>query len=79
MDEIIRGVVRGNTIELEHASQMEEGRVVEVVVRPLPFGAGDQRSEHTSAGMLADYPEMDAYLEEIQRERKSCGYREVQA
>jgi hypothetical protein len=79
MSEILQGVVHGKTIELDRSPQVEEGQVVEVVLRPISaperWGEGLRRC----AGALADDPEIDAILEEIERERKSAEFREIVA
>ncbi len=69
MTEIIRGTIHGKTIQLEENPGMGDGQKVEVVLRPQSsaktWGEGIRRS----AGSLADYPEMDAFLEEVQQQR----------
>lgn len=76
MTEVLHGVVHGNTIELERSPQVGEGQAVEVVLRPIaprePWGEGLRRC----AGALADDPEIDAILDDIERERKTARYRE---
>jgi hypothetical protein len=70
MTKIIHGIVRGKTIELDEDPGIVEGQEVEVqvkVVQPKKkWGEGILRS----AGGWADYPEMDAIMEQIQQERK---------
>lgn len=70
MAKAIHGKVHGKTIEFDEDLGIADGEEVEVVVRPAkpkrPWGEGIQRS----AGAWADYPEMDAVMEQIHRERK---------
>ncbi len=70
----IRGVARGSTIELESHPGLEDGREVEVMVRviepPRSWGAGI----FASAGCMADDPEFDAVMEEVQGCRKSARF-----
>jgi hypothetical protein len=70
MSRIIHGVVHGRTIELAEDPGVADGQQVEVVVKPLapakPWGEGIRRS----AGAWADYPEMDAVMEQIQQDRR---------
>jgi hypothetical protein len=85
MVKILRGVIRGRTIELEAEPGIEDGRRVEVVVRsktppgppPLwcPGGTG------TAAGMMAEHwtEDDDRILDEIERERQRPSTREVPA
>ncbi len=77
MGEVLHGIIRGKTIDLEKDPGIGDGREVEVVVRavssPRPWGEGIRGS----AGAFADYPEMDAAMEEIQLDRKQATYREA--
>jgi hypothetical protein len=72
MSSIIQGVVRGRTIELMTDPGIEDGQVVEVVVRvvkrPETWGEGLRRS----AGALADKwtEEDDRILEGLYQERR---------
>ena len=77
MSEVIHGVIHGKTIDLEEDPGIGDGRAVEVVVRPVspprPWGEGIR----SSAGAFADYPEMDAVMQEIQLQRKQATFRET--
>ncbi|MGE0538237.1 MAG: hypothetical protein AB7O68_24965 [Pirellulales bacterium] len=66
-NQILHGVIRGRTIELAEDAGLPDGQQVAVVVHVEPPTAGPRRS---AAGMLAQFPEMDAYLEEVLRERR---------
>ena len=70
MNKVLHGIVHGNTIELTEAPGVADGQKVEVVVKfsmpSRPWGEGIR----ASAGGWADYPEMDAIMEEIQQSRK---------
>ncbi len=70
MGEVIHGVIRGKTIQLDEHPGISDGQAVEVVLRPVspprPWGEGLKRY----AGALADSPEMDRAMEQIQSERK---------
>lgn len=70
MSKTIRGTVRGKTIEFEEDLGLTEGQAVEVQVKIVEptrkWGDGILRS----AGGWADYPEMDAIMEEIYQARK---------
>ena len=80
---LLRGVVRGRTVELDRDPGLEENRVVDVILRtkqlPGPPLAWKPGSTETAAGMLADTwtPEDDRILEEIYEERKRSTYREI--
>jgi hypothetical protein len=70
MNKILQGVVHGKTIELTEDPGIGEGQPVRIVLTVLEpnktWGEGIRRS----AGGWADYPEMDAIMEQIQRDRK---------
>ena len=78
MTEIIRGIIHGRTIELDRNPGIGDGQKVEVILRPersaQQWGEGIRRS----AGALADFPEMDAIMEEIQQERRRATLRGLQ-
>ncbi len=79
MTKVIRGKVRGTTIELAEDPGMAEGQEVEVSVRTVPAassqkpGNGLTRTE----GALANDPHWDAIMEVIYRERKTDTRREM--
>ena len=70
MSKIVRGKVRGKTIELDEDLGVAGGQEVEVQVRIVQparkWGEGILRT----AGALADDPEWDAIMEKIHQERK---------
>jgi hypothetical protein len=69
MNHILHGIVRGKIIELSHAIDLADGQEVELAIREAksikPWGEGIKQS----AGGWADYPEMDAIMERIRKER----------
>lgn len=71
MSKTIHGIVHGRTIELSEDPGVADGAEVEVVVKAAPqakaWGDGIRRS----AGGWANYPEMDAVMEQIQQDRRS--------
>jgi hypothetical protein len=70
MSQVIRGIIRGKTIELNEDPGLEEGGKVEVLVRPIRSGQKWGEGILRSAGGWADYPEMDAVMERIRQDRK---------
>ena len=68
---LTRGIIHGRRIELSDDLGLTDGQEVEVrvtiVARPRPWGEGILRS----AGGWADYPGMDAVLDQIQQNRKA--------
>lgn len=83
MNVVLRGIVRGRTVELDRDPGIEENRVVEVILRtrqlPGPPPAWEPGSTETAAGMLAGAwtPEDDRILEEIHEERQRSAFREI--
>jgi hypothetical protein len=83
MNIVLRGVVRGRTVELDRDPGIEEHRMVDVILRskqlPGPPPAWQPGSTETAAGMLADSwtPEDDRILEEIYDERQRSKFREI--
>ena len=80
MTQLIHGVVRGRTIELDREVGVPEGQEVEVAVRTIgtpsgqePWGTGLRRC----AGALAGIPGLDEDMEEILREPRKVRFREV--
>jgi hypothetical protein len=70
-NKVLRGVVHGNVIELEGDAGIADGECVEVVIRRVvpecrQPGEGFLRTE----GALADDPEWDSIMEEIQQSRR---------
>ena len=70
MSTVIHGVVHGNTIELKEPPGVPDGQEVEVFVRPVEPGRSWGEGILRSAGALADDPDWDRIMAEIQRERK---------
>jgi len=68
---IVKGVIRGKTIELDREPGLPDGQVVSVVLRPaLPPGEGLRRS----FGAWADGgKQLDKFLDEIYRDREDQG------
>jgi hypothetical protein len=75
MVKILRGVIHGRMIELEETIDIEDGRMVEIIIRSkkLPGPPPGWRSgiTETAAGLLAEHwtEEDDRILEEIERDR----------
>ena len=70
MTKTMHGKVHGRTIELDEDVDAPEGQEVEVQVRFVRPSAKWGEGILRSAGGWADYPEMDAIMEEIYRSRK---------
>ena len=64
----LRGVIHGNTIELEQEHGLPEGQGVTVTIRPLlPPGEGIRQSGGTWADAGDD---LEDWLQEMQRSRR---------
>jgi hypothetical protein len=78
---VLRGIVRGNIIELDDDPRVADGTKVEVTIRlkglPGPPPGWQPGSTKTAAGMLAEYwtEEDDQILQEIYLDRKREGQR----
>jgi hypothetical protein len=79
MTKILKGTVRGRSIELTEDSGLDEGQEVEISVRSMPSGTSRQPGEGLlrSEGALADDPYWDAIMEEVYLERKNDTRREI--
>lgn len=65
---IVKGVVRGRTVELEHESGLPEGQLVSVVLRPaLPPGEGLRRA---FGAWSSDAQALDEFVLHIYRDRE---------
>ncbi len=80
---VLRGVVRGRTIELNSDTGMEDGKEVEVILRakelPGPPPGWKLGSTQTAAGMMAAHwtDADDRILEEIHLDRKQDFRKEI--
>ena len=66
----IHGKAYGKTIELDEDLGIADGQEVEVRVRLIPSARKWGEGILLSAGGWADYPEMDAIMEQIQHLQK---------
>lgn len=65
------GIVRGKIVELTDDPGLAQGQRVEVVIRPVT----DSQSKVSAAGMLADVPNLDKSIREVEQYRKLATYR----
>ena len=70
INHILRGVIRGRTIELAEDAGLPDGQQVEVVVRAPAKPVDDTSWVARTASALADDPEAFEDLEQILAERK---------
>jgi hypothetical protein len=70
MNKILHGVVHGNMIELREPAGVADGEEVEVVVKFSTPSRLWGEGIRNSAGGWANFPEMDAIMEQIHQDRK---------
>ncbi len=70
MTKTMHGKIHGRTIELDEDVDAPEGQEVEVQLKFLGRSGNWGEGIRRSAGGWADYPELDAIMEEIYRSRK---------
>jgi hypothetical protein len=76
MAEVIQGVIHGKTIALKSDPGIADGATVEVTIRPLPDNDARVAAILRTAGALANDPEFDAAMKEVERFRRSAEFRE---
>jgi len=70
-NKVLRGVVRGNVIELKDDAGISDGEQVEVIVRRVvPQGRQPGEGFLRTEGALAEDSEWDAIMDEIQQARR---------
>lgn len=79
MVKVLRGVVRGRTIELEEETGIEDGRPVRIVLESDVGSAPAENRGRSAAGAMAEHwtDEDDRILEEIERDRRRPSTREL--
>jgi len=70
MDKLMHGIIHGKTIELTEDPGVSDGQEVHVALTLVQSGGRWGDGIRRSAGGWADYPEMDAVMEQIQQDRK---------
>lgn len=66
----ITGVIHGDTIKLDSTPGIVDGARVEVVIRETTRRREPHPDFLAAAGALADYPEWDEIMDEIQARRR---------
>ena len=79
MAEVVQGVIHDKTIVLQADPGMEDGATVEVTIRPRPDVDAQKAAILRTAGALANDPEFDAAMKEVERYRGSAEFREPPA
>jgi hypothetical protein len=68
-------VIHGKMIELEVDPGLPEGQRVEVVILPVPRQPEPGEGILRTAGSMADEPEFEAIMAEVERERRTASSR----
>ena len=71
-----RGVVRGRTIELSEDPRIEDGRVVEVTIRPEIAPEAQIEAIRRTAGSMVDSLEFATAMDEVERQRHEARFRD---
>ena len=71
-----QGVIRGRVIELAEDPGIEDGREVDVVIRPVPESAAQIAAILRTAGSMAADPEFEANMDEVAAQRHSARFRD---
>jgi len=72
MSGVVQGVIHGRTIELKADPGIADGVTVEVTIRPLSEPDARVAAILRTAGSMADNPEFDAAMAEVERSRRSA-------
>ena len=70
MTGVVEGVIHGKTIELAADPGIPDGQKVEVTIRPVADREAQIEAILRTSGSMADDPDFEAVMEQIQRERK---------
>ena len=76
MSQTIRGVIHGRTIELLTDVDIADGQEVEMTIRPVAEPDARIAAILRTAGSMADNPEFDRAMDEVQRFRREAQFRE---
>ena len=73
----VQGVIHGKTIELATDPGIVAGQDVEVTIRPVPDQAAQLAAISRTAGSMADDPEFDAIMAQLEQERRAEPFRDL--
>jgi len=78
MSEVVKGTVRGKTIDLEKTLALPDGSRVLLSVQPLPISTGERRRAILDlCGAWKGDPSLGAIFEKIAKERAAHKERQV--
>jgi len=75
--DVIEGVIHGKTIELTTDPGLADGQVVRVIVQPLQTPDQKREAILRTAGSMANNPDFDAAMAQVEGARLSARYREA--
>jgi hypothetical protein len=70
MSGVVEGVIHGKTIELAADPGIADGQKVEVTIRPVVDRQAKIEAILRTSGSMADDPDFEAVMEQIERERR---------
>lgn len=70
MPEVVEGVIHGKTIELTTLPRIADGQRVEVTIRAVADREAQILAISRTSGSMADDPDFEAVMEQIERERR---------
>jgi hypothetical protein len=75
--EMIEGVIHGKTIELATDPGLADGQAVRVIVTPLATQEQQRQAILRTAGSMANDPDFDSAMAQVERDRRSARHREA--
>ena len=75
MPDAIEGVIHGKTIELTTDPGLTDGQAVRVNVRPLQTPDQCREAILRTAGSMANDPDFDAVMAQVESDRREARYR----
>lgn len=73
----IEGVIHGKRIELATDPGLADGQPVSVIVRPVETADRIREAILRTAGSMANNPEFDAAMAQVENDRRAARYRET--
>jgi hypothetical protein len=77
MPDAIEGVIHGKVIALATDPGLADGQAVRVIVEPLPTPEQQRDAIRRTAGSMANDPDFDAAMAQVEGDRRSARYRGV--
>jgi hypothetical protein len=68
---VLKGVIHGKTIELEHEPGLPDGQSVSIILRPEEARSGDEGLRRAFGAWADDAQELDEFMERVRQDRKT--------